>query len=71
MFRLDRTAARALYPDSSLADLYDDTVMPPELRRAHRDNDRAVSEAYGFPPDLPEEETLARLFAMYSILTAR
>ena len=40
--------ARALYPDSSLADLYDDVTMPPELRKAHINNDRAVMEAYGF-----------------------
>lgn len=40
--------ARALYPDSSLADLYDDLTMPPELRKAHQDNDRAVMDAYGF-----------------------
>ena len=40
--------ARALYPDSSLADLYDDLAMPPELRKAHQNNDRAVMDAYGF-----------------------
>ena len=40
--------ARALYPDSSLADLYDELTMPPELRKAHRLNDMAVMEAYGF-----------------------
>lgn len=40
--------ARALYPDCSLADLYDETVMPPELRKAHQANDRAVMQAYGF-----------------------
>ena len=40
--------ARALYLDSSLADLYDDLTMPPELRKAHQDNDRAVMDAYGF-----------------------
>ena len=40
--------ARALYPDSSLADLYDELTMPPELRKAHHDNDRAVMDAYGF-----------------------
>lgn len=40
--------ARTLYPDSSLADLYDDLTMPPELRKAHQDNDRAVMDAYGF-----------------------
>ena len=40
--------ARALYPDSSLADLYDELTMPPELRKAHRQNDMAVMQAYGF-----------------------
>lgn len=40
--------ARELYPDSSLADLYDELTMPPELRKAHRLNDMAVMEAYGF-----------------------
>ena len=45
--------ARALYPDSSLADLYDDLTMPVELRKAHRANDAAVLEAYGFPKTPP------------------
>lgn len=40
--------ARALYPDSSLADLYDELTMPPELRKAHHNNDIAVMQAYGF-----------------------
>ena len=40
--------ARALYPDSSLADLYDELTIPPELRKTHRLNDMAVMEAYGF-----------------------
>lgn len=37
--------ARTLYPDSSLADLYDELTMPPELRKAHQNNDRAVMQA--------------------------
>ena len=41
--------ARALYPDASLADLYDELTMPPELRKAHQQNDRAVMDAYGLP----------------------
>ena len=61
--------ARALYPDSSLADLYDPLTMPPELRKAHRDNDQAVMAAYGFPTTLTEPEVVARLFALYSQLT--
>ena len=56
--------ARAKYPDASLADLYDETTMPPELRKAHQANDRAVMQAYGFP-NLTEAECVARLFEMY------
>lgn len=61
--------ARALYPDSSLSDLYDVTLMPPELRKAHRANDAAVLEAYGFPKDASESDIVARLFKMYQDLT--
>ena len=61
--------ARQLYPESSLADLYDDTFMPPELRKAHRANDAAVLEAYGFPKDASESDIVARLFKMYQELT--
>ncbi len=61
--------ARALYPDSSLADLYDSLTMPPELRKAHRANDSAVLEAYGFPKDATESDIVARLFKMYQELT--
>lgn len=60
--------ARALYPDSSLADLYDETLMPVELRKAHRANDEAVLAAYGWPKNLSEEEIVARLFEMYEKL---
>ncbi len=68
--------ARALYPDSSLADLYDELTMPVELRRAHQANDKAVMEAYGMTKVvdgkktwLTESETVARLFEMYEELT--
>lgn len=61
--------ARALYQDSSLADLYDELTMPIELRKAHQANDRAVMEAYGFDKDLSEEEIVAKLFDMYAELT--
>lgn len=61
--------ARALYPDSSLADLYDELTMPPELRKAHQLNDRAVMAAYGFAPSMSESEIVARLFALYEALT--
>ena len=58
--------ARALYPDSSLADLYDPLTMPIELRKAHAANDRAVLAAYGLAPDTPEPEIVAHLFSLYS-----
>lgn len=58
--------ARELYPDSSLADLYDDLTMPPELRRAHQLNDRVVMEAYGFNwRKMTESECVAELMKMY------
>ena len=63
--------ARALYPDSSLADLYDPLTMPPELRKAHAANDAAVLKAYGWPTDLSEPEIVSRLFDMYEKLTAK
>ena len=63
--------ARAKYPDCSLADLYDEVTMPPELRKAHQDNDRAVMQAYGFTPGkTTESECVARLFEMYQELTS-
>ena len=63
--------ARALYPDSSLADLYDETAMPLELRKAHQDNDRAVMQAYGFPvkKTYQESDCVADLFKLYQQLT--
>ena len=61
--------ARALYPDSSLADLYDDLTMPPELRKAHQQNDRAVMEAYGFDvKTMTESQCVAELFKLYQEL---
>ena len=72
--KIDQTAqaildARAKYPESSLADLYDETFMPIELRKAHQANDRAVMEAYGFAKDITESEIVAELFKMYEKLT--
>ena len=62
--------ARALYPDSSLADLYDDLTMPPKLRQAHQDNDHAVMQAYGFDVKTTTETTcVAKLFQLYQQLT--
>ena len=58
--------ARAKYPDSSLADLYDDLTMPIELRKAHQDNDRAVMQAYGFDvKTMTESQCVAELFKLY------
>lgn len=80
--KIEKTAhgildARALYPDCSLADLYDDLTMPVELRKAHQENDRAVMESYGFKKKdengklrwLTESETVAELMKMYQELT--
>ena len=63
--------ARAKYPDSSLADLYDELTMPIELRKAHQDNDRAVMQAYGFPvkSTFTESQCVAELFKLYQELT--
>ena len=61
--------ARAKYPESSLADLYDELTMPPELRKAHQANDRAVMAAYGFSVKMTESECVAELFKLYSQLT--
>ena len=68
--------ARNLYKDSSLAHLYNEVLMPVELIRAHKANDRAVMEAYGFIKKvdgrntwLTESETVAELFKMYEKLT--
>ncbi len=57
--------ARALYPDSSLADLYDPVLMPAELLKVHRQNDVAVMTAYGFSTKMTEPECVARLLEMY------
>ena len=62
--------ARALYPDCSLADLYDEIAMPPELRKAHQQNDRAVMQAYGFDvATTTETSCVAELMRMYQKLT--
>lgn len=73
--KIEKTAqtildARANYPDSSLADLYDETLMPADLRKAHQANDRAVMEAYGMWGKVnSESECVAWLFRMYEELT--
>ena len=74
--RIEQTAqaildARAKYPDSSLADLYDPNTMPYDLLEAHRANDRAVMAAYGFSMKLTESECVAKLLEMYSQLVKK
>lgn len=64
--------ARALHSDCSLAILYDEVTMPPELRKAHQNNDRAVMEAYGFDwRTMTESECVAELFKLYQQLVER
>ncbi len=72
--RIEQTAqaildARSLYPDCSLADLYDEATMPPELRKAHQQNDRAVMQAYGFSvKNMTESACVAELMKLYQKL---
>lgn len=67
--------ARSLYPNSSLADLYDELTMPPELRKAHQNNDKAVMQAYGFTKGHPayssESACVAELMKQYQALITR
>lgn len=61
--------ARSLYPDSSLAELYDPITMPIELRKAHQANDRAVMQAYGLDvKNTSEADCVAHLMKMYQEL---
>ena len=72
--RIEETAqaildARALYPDCSLADLYDELTMPKELRKAHQENDKAVMKAYGFDvKTMTESSCVAELMKLYQNL---
>lgn len=80
--KIEKTAqtiidTRALYPNSSLADLYNDFTMPPELRKAHQANDKAVMEAYGFIKKVDGKATwyspsecVSALMKMYQELTS-
>lgn len=64
--------ARAAFPDASLADLYDEALMPPALRKAHQANDRAVMRSYGFPvKTFTETDCVAALMRLYQDLTAK
>ncbi|MBQ6103996.1 MAG: class I SAM-dependent DNA methyltransferase [Kiritimatiellae bacterium] len=74
--RIEQTAqgildARAKYPDSALKDLYNELTMPPDLRKAHQENDRAVMAAYGFPVKMSESECVAELFKRYQALASK
>lgn len=62
--------ARELYPDSSLADLYDPLTMPDRLRKAHIANDKAVMAAYGFSTKMTEADCVAELMKLYQKLIA-
>lgn len=62
--------ARALYPQASLADLYDPLTMPPELRKAHRALDLAVDRLYRSEPFSSDRERVEHLFGLYEKLTA-
>ncbi|MBR4327035.1 MAG: class I SAM-dependent DNA methyltransferase [Bacteroidales bacterium] len=68
--KIEKTAQKILdirskYEEASLADLYDNLTMPPDLRKAHRDNDLAVLEAYGFDKNITEDGIVAKLFELY------
>jgi uncharacterized phage-associated protein len=62
--------ARELYPNSSLADLYDPRSMPKPLVDAHNTLDRLVIAAYGLKSDATEADILTELFSRYQHLTA-
>ena len=57
--------ARNKYPDSSLAELYDETCMPVELRKAHHNNDQTVLQLYGLAKNCTEDQMVARMFELY------
>lgn len=76
MGKIEQTAqailnARKLYKDNSFAELYNELTMPPELRKAHQENDKAVMEAYGFNwRKMTESDCVAELMKMYQELTS-
>ena len=63
--------ARSLYPSSSFAGLYDDSLMPVELRRAHERNDRAVCRAYGWDENISEGDIVRELFGLYHVMVRK
>ena len=72
--KIEKTAqgildVRDKFPNNTLADLYDPLTMPPELRKAHIANDKAVMAAYGFNTKMSEEECVSELMKMYKELS--
>lgn len=63
--------ARKLYPNSSLANLYNPLTMPPELRKAHTANDIAVMKSYSFSTKMSEADCVAELMKMYQKLVEK
>lgn len=71
--RIEQTAQKILdvrssFSESNLADLYDPLTMPPELRKAHTANDKAVMAAYGFSTKMTEADCVAELMKLYQRL---
>ena len=62
--------ARAKYPNSSLADLYDPLTMPPDLVKAHQALDKAVDKCYRAKAFANETERIEFLFELYNEYTA-
>jgi hypothetical protein len=62
--------ARALFSESTLADLYDPLSMPAELSKAHAELDRAVDACYGKRTFASDRERVEFLFGLYEKLTA-
>lgn len=62
--------ARAAFPDSSLADLYDPLTMPPALVKAHQKLDAAVDASYGKKVFKNDAERVAFLFTLYQQYTS-
>ena len=72
--KIEKTAqaildARANHSDNSLVDLYDPLLMPDDLRKAHKANDKAVLQLYGLNKDASEQDIVAHLFKLYEDLT--
>lgn len=62
--------ARAQFPESSLADLYDPNTMPPVLVKAHQQLDKAVDLCYRPQPFVNETKRIEFLFELYDKYTA-